>query len=197
MMNLSLLVHTFNKYERYWDGFLSGYAKNFNQFLPSYFGTDTKCHSSHDFGSFKVIYSGEGEWSDRLVNLLQQIPTDYVWYQQEDMWPTKNPPNLSKLMEIVIKKDIYRLQISPVVQFYSLHGSEIPLFFHVKSKYLVSHQPSIWKKSFLLRCLKPNEDPWKNEYEGTKRLNIPEMAGKIAIYPHDWFSHESVTKHLV
>jgi hypothetical protein len=196
-LNCSLLVHTFNKYERYWDGFLSGFQENFNQYLPTYFGSDTKCHSSHDFQNFKVIYSGEGEWSDRLIKLLQQIPTDYVWYQQEDMWPCKSPPKLAELLDFVIKYDINRLQISPIVQFYSLTGDKIPLFFHYKSKYLVSHQPSIWKKDFLLSCLLPNEDPWKHEYEGTKRLNKPEMAGKIAIYPHNWFSHESISARIV
>jgi hypothetical protein len=143
-----------------------------------------------------LIYSGEGEWSDRLIKLLQQIPTEYVWYQQEDMWPCKNPPKVSELMDFVVKYDLLRLQISPIVQFYSLHGDKIPLFFHYKSKYLVSHQPSIWKKDFLLECLKPNEDPWKNEYEGTKRLNHEGIAGKIAIYPHNWFTHESVNHQL-
>lgn len=189
-MNLSLLVHTFNKYERYWDGFLKGYAENFNQFLPSYFGSDTNCHASHDFGNFKLLYSGEGEWSDRLTNLLHQIPTEYVWYQQEDMWPSSPPPNLHELMTAVIQNDILRLQISPIVQFYSLFGDKIPLFFHYKSKYLVSHQPSIWKKDFLLSCLQPNENPWKNEYEGTKRINKPEFNGKIAIYPANWYTHK-------
>lgn len=188
-MNLSLLVHTFNKYERFWPGFLSGFHEYCYYIKPSYFGTDLPGHQPWDFSDFKVIYSGAGEWSDRLRSLLEQIPTDYVLYIQEDMWPTKPPPNLSELIDIVIKNDLYRLQISPIVQFYSLFGDKIPLFFHYKSKYLVSHQPSIWKKDFLLRCLKHNEDPWKNEYEGTKRLNFPEYNGKIAIYPHNWFDH--------
>lgn len=196
LSNCSLLVHTFNKYEHYWDGFLDGFHKNFKAHLHCYFGTDQHEHSAHDFQYFELIYSGEGEWSDRLIKLLHQIPTDYVFYIQEDMWPCSPPPNLSELMTTVIKKGILRLQISPVVQFYSLHGSGIPLFFHYKSKYLVSHQPSIWRKDFLLRCLKPNEDPWKNEYEGTKRLNHEAIQGKIAIYPHDWFTHESVKHQL-
>lgn len=191
-MSLSLLVHTFNKYERYWDGFLSGFHANFHEKIPCYFGSDTKCHSSHDFRDFKLLYSGEGEWSDRLKNLIGQIPEEYTLYIQEDMWPCAEPPNLAELLHFMVQNDVWRLQISPIVQFYSLHGSKIPLFFHYKSKYLMSHQPSIWKKSFLLRCLKPNEDPWKNEYEATKRLNHEGMAGKIAIYPHNWFSHESV-----
>jgi hypothetical protein len=88
------------------------------------------------------------------------------------------------------EKDLFRLQISPINQFYSLYGSEIPLIFHENSKYLVSHQPSIWKKSFLLDCLKPGENPWQNEYEGTKRLQKdPKIRGKIAIYPCDWYKH--------
>lgn len=192
LSNCSFLCHTFNKYERYWGGFLSGFDQHFIHDMPCYFGTDLQGHGNRNFRRFKVLYSGEGEWSDRLINLLHQIHTDYVLYAQEDQWPCAAPPNLEELMFHVKQNDIYRLQISPIVQFYSLTGDKIPLFFHYKSKYLVSHQPSIWKKSFLLECLKPNEDPWKNEYEGTKRLNIPEMQGKIAIYPHYWFTHESI-----
>jgi len=189
--NCSVLVHTFNRYQKYWDGFIHGYNKHVKFDIPKYFGTDTTFHGEHNFTGWNVIYSGDMEWSNRLVKLLQQIPTEYVWYQQEDMHPCAAPPDMAELMKIVIEKDIYRLQISPVIQFYSLTGSKIPLYFHWKSKYLVSHQPSIWKKSFLLECLQPNEDPWKNEYEGTKRLNREEFAGKIAIYPYDWFTHES------
>lgn len=191
-LNCSLLVHTFNQYERYWDGCLNGFAGSVPGEFTRYFGTDEKGHAEHDFRGFQVIYSGKGEWSDRLVKLLEQIPTDYVWYQQEDMWPCKTPPNLSELMQIMVENDLLRLQISPIVQYYSLCGAKIPLFFHYKSKYLVSHQPSIWKKSFLLECLKPNEDPWKNEYLGTQRLNHEGIAGKIAIIPADWYSHQSV-----
>lgn len=192
LQSCSLLVHTFDRYQKYWPGFLKGFHKHFNYELPCYFGTDIPFHVEHDFRHFQVLYSGPGEWSDRLINLLNQIQTDYILYIQEDMWLTAEPPNLEKLLEFTERNNLWRLQISPVVQFYSLHGSTVPLYFHYKSKYLMSHQPSIWKKSCLLRCLKPNEDPWKNEYEATKRLNHEAMAGKIAIYPHNWFTHESV-----
>lgn len=186
----SLLVHTFNKYEHFWDGFLKGWRENYfwGDTLPHYFGTDEQNHGSHDFQNFKLLYSGTGEWSDRLTNLLHQIPTEYVWYIQEDMWPTERIPGT--MLSMMKENGILRLQLSPIVQFYSLFGDKLPLFFHQKSKYLVSHQPSIWLKSFLLECLKPNENPWDNEYRGTQRLNErPEIAGKIAIYPCNWFKH--------
>lgn len=190
-LNCSFLCHTFNRYEKYWDGFLYGH-RFYGPYMKSYFGTDTKDHGQHHFEGWEVLYSGDSEWSDRLIKLIEHIPTDYLWYQQEDMWPCAPPPDPEMLMQIVIEKDLYRLQISQIVQFYSLTGSTMPLYFHWKSKYLMSHQPSIWKKSFLLECLKPNENPWVNEYRGTQRLNKEEFAGKIAIYPHNWFTHESV-----
>lgn len=193
--NCSLLVHTFNRYESLWDGFLSSFSMLGDG--KCYFGTDTPDHGRHDFKNFEVLYSGDAEWSDRLRVLVKQIPTDYILYMQEDQWP-KNPVPAMDMFDAMIEKyDLYRLQISPVNQFYSLHGSSIPLFFHYKSKYLVSHQPSIWKKSFLLDCLKPNENPWVNEYEGTKRLNKPETAGKIAIYPFDWYKHKCENGKLI
>ena len=193
-LNCSLLVHTFNRYEKYWDGYLKGFSENFLTNMPCYFGTDTKNHTSHDFHDMKVIYSGVGEWSDRLTALLTQIKTKYVLYMQEDQWPTSHPPDIERIMQIMRLRGLWRLQLGPVVQFYSLYGDKIPLFFHQKSKYLVSHQPSIWRKDFLLSCLHRNEDPWKNEYEGTKRLNnTPEIQGKIAIYPCNWYTHECTT----
>jgi len=191
---ISLLVHTFNQYERYWDGYLKGFNDYFIENIPCYWGTDVSGHAAHDFGDFKVIYSGSGEWSDRLIKLVGQIPTKYIFYMQEDQWPNNHPPNMEKMLNSIRLHGLWRLQLSPVGQYYSLSGSRLPLYFHNTSKYLVSHQPSIWNKEFLLSCLKANEDPWKNEYEGTKRLNNrPEIQNKIAIYPYSWFDHKSVT----
>jgi len=192
-MNLSLLIHTFNQYEFLWDECLESWKLAYAEYCPFYFGSDTEAHGKHDFGKFDVIYSGTGSWSDRLTNLLNKIPTDYVFYCQEDHWLTKPPPYFSDLMQIVEENDLLRLQISPVNRFYTLNGTKLPLFFDQKSKYLVSHQPSIWKKSFLLEQIKYNEDPWLNEYEGTKRLNTdPQIINRIAILPYEWFHHACI-----
>lgn len=196
-MNLSILIHTFNQYEFLWKDCLSHWERIPRESCDYYFGTDTEEHSTKDFGRFKVIYSGVGAWSDRLTSMLHKIPTKYLLYLQEDHWPVKNHPELPFLMEMVEKYDLKRLQISPINQFYSLVGDVLPLFFHYKSKYLVSHQPSIWEKSFLLEQIRYNEDPWINEYEGTKRLNYPQIQGKIAIYPHKWYHHACENGKLI
>jgi hypothetical protein len=188
-MDLSLLVHTFNQYQFLWPESLARWNK-IPENCPFYWGTDTEDHEKHDFGKFQVLYSGNGSWSDRLTQLLYKIPTKYVLYVQEDHWPTKNPPDFTEMMKIVEDFDLKRLQISPLNDYYTIENTEIPLFFAPKSKYLVSHQPSIWDKSFFLECIKYNEDPRLNEYEGTKRLNSDQkITKKIAIYPSTWYHH--------
>jgi hypothetical protein len=188
-MNLSLLVHTFNDYQQFWRGSIDSVSE-FVPDIPKYYGTDTEGHYETDFKDFKVLYSGIGSWSDRLSRLLHKIPTDYVLYMQEDHWLKQKPPELTELMQIVTENDLFRLQISEINHFYTLKKAENLHFFEPKSKYLVSHQPSIWKKSFLLQQIKFNEDPWINEYEGTKRLNNdPTIHQKIAIYSHSWYNH--------
>lgn len=192
-MSLLILIHSFNGYQHFWQGCLDGWSKYAPYTIPRYLGTDFKDHKPIDAN---VIYSGGGEWSDRLVKLLEQIPSEYILYSQEDHWPTSNPPDLYMMMDIVRKYDLFRLQLSPIIQFYSLSGSKAPYFFHTSSKYLVSHQPSIWKKSFLIECMRPNESPWVNEYRGTLRLNN-RINNKIAIYPWDWYSHKCIKGKFV
>lgn len=197
MSEVAWLVHTFNGYRHLWGGCFSNWEV-LNIGVPKYFGTDLPIDELEPtLAGFKTIYSGVGEWSDRLRVLVEQIPYDFIGYSQEDHWPVKNPPNLSEMMEIISENDLFRLQLGLVNHFYTLTGGKLPLFFHHTSKYLVSHQPSIWKKSFLLECLKPNENPWNNEYFGTLRLNNdPKIKDKIAIYPCNWYAHMCIKGNI-
>jgi hypothetical protein len=169
--------------------------------MPMLFGTNTPNHHHRDFRPFRVIYSGTGEWSDRLISLLKQVETEYVWYFQEDHWLTDSPPDYAILSELVNKNGLFRLQISPILKFYTLYGEHPPFFFNEtpKSKYLCCHQPSIWNKDFLLSCLQPNETPWENEYKATCRLwaRTNEIRGKIAILPYEWYDHVGIKGRLV
>lgn len=198
-MNLSVLVHTFDGYKHLWPGSARSIAA-WMEDIPIYWGTDIDPGEADYLGN--LILSGPGEWSDRLQKLLKQIPTDYVLYMQEDHWPAAPPPDLDMLMDIVQKKDLFRLQISPIVHFYKLIPAGEIHYFDPYSKYLVSHQPSIWKKSFLLDCLRPGETPWVNEYKGTQRLQQTShiraaITKKIAIYPYDWFHHACIKGRVV
>lgn len=197
MSHLAVLVHSFDKYAWLWPSYEKAWRENWHLNYPdTYFGSDIQ--TENKVGEpLKMIYSGSGEWSDRLKRLLLQLPYDYILYMQEDHWPTKKPP-LTECWSLMERYNLNRLQISTVNQFYTLTGDENLIYFHPTSKYLVSHQPSIWRKSFFLECLKSGESPWVNEYEGTKRLNNKkEIEKKIAIYPYDWYQHACVKGKLV
>jgi|SRR5690606_38419043 len=199
--NCSLILHTFNGYQLFWDGCIDSFRKHWTWDIPIYFGTNTENHEIRDFSPFKPLYSGPGEWSDRLISLLKQVDSEYIFYIQEDHWLTDNPPNLSDIAYLMKKYSLFRLQISPIVRFYSLYGSHPPYFFRekAKSKYLCCHQPSVWRRDFLLSCLQPNETPWENEYKATCRLwQKPEaIHEKIAILPWEWYEHVGVKGKLV
>ena len=196
MSSLAVLVHSFDKYSWLWPGYENAWRKNWHLNYPeTYFASDIE--TENKIGDpFKMIYSGPGEWSDRLKRLLLKLPYDYILYMQEDHYVTKPPP-LTEAWRMMEKFNLLRLQISPIVQYYSLTGDESILYFHPSSKYLVSHQPSIWRKSFLIECLKSGESPWQNEYEGTRRINNrEEYQNKIAILPFDWYDHKCIKGNL-
>ena len=197
-MNLSVLIHTFNGYNWLWGGCIEGWKANYDQDYPIYFGTDTEPDENTYFWHFKVLKSGEGSWSDRLSQLLSQIGTKYVFYAQEDHWPIKTVPNLGKMMQLVEKYDLLRLHLAQNHSYYTTEMRGEIGFFDPKSKYLVSHQPSIWDREFLMSMVSQNETPWINEYEGTKRLNNdPKIKDRIGIYPVNWFHHACVKGKMV
>jgi hypothetical protein len=205
---ISVLVHTFNDYRHLWPGFLER-TDQWCMAWPNrfYFGTDVD-DGWRAPAKWETIHSGPGAWSNRLAALLTQIDSEYIFYIQEDHWPFKltgywrpytQPPQPQYLFDLMNENDLWRLQISPINRYYQVYhnglcfGSNDIYFFHQKSKYLVSHQPSIWKKSFLLECLAPGETPWQNEYEGTLRLNKrDDIKDRIAIYDCNWFDHVCV-----
>jgi hypothetical protein len=187
--DISILIHTFNGYNWLWRGCIDGWRANYTPSVPMYWGTDIESPDDKDLKPFKVIYSGVGNWSARLVRLLAKIDTKYVLYAQEDHWPVKSVPDLAKMMAFVRENDLKRLQLSGITRYYKVKKSHNISYFEPKSKYLVSHQPSIWDREFMIEQMKYDETPWINEYEGTKRLNNTDIHGKIAIYDYNWHHH--------
>jgi len=205
-LNCSLLVHTFDAYSHLWQGFIESFDQSMLLPLnmPLYWGTNILSDTTNVIPSrWNILYSGHGAWSDRLINLVKQIPTDYIFYMQEDHWPFGCPEEIEYMYihNFMAGKEILRVQFSPINRYYQLQGGvknfgvhNIPiLYFHNDSKYLVSHQPSMWKKSFLLECLQSGEDPWQNEYKGSLRLKgRADLINKIGIIPLNWFDHVCV-----
>ncbi|WP_316815888.1 hypothetical protein [Pedobacter nyackensis] len=175
--NIALIVHTCDRYELLYKGFEYFFQKNWDFEIPVtyYFATE---ELSVDVKNFKNIKSGKGEWSNRLVNLLDQIEEDYVIYFQEDMWLNK-PVDKDVFIELFEKTlankwQLVKLNSSDVFKTTAtgnfIKGFNISKLDNKESRFLMSHQVSLWNKAFFKEQLKPNEHPWRNERKGTKRL---------------------------
>jgi len=196
-MNLSAIIHTFDNYNWLWPGLFESYNKHWRSSDPKlYLGTDIEPTVEVD-PKFDVLLSGKGEWSDRLLTLLSKIDTEYVFYAQEDHYLNKRPPNFLKLLEFMEHNRVLRLQTSPENHYYTLENGQFIRYFRPNSKYLVSHQPSIWNRKFFISCLQKGETPWVNEYEGTKRLNKLNLEKRIAILNYDWYDHKCQRGKLI
>jgi hypothetical protein len=200
---VALIVHTCDRYELLYKGFEYFFRKYWNMDIPFtyYFATE---EISVNIDGFKNIKSGKGEWTDRLRNLLDQIEEEYVIYFQEDMWLSKavDKDFMVELSALAIQQKWMQVKLNSADVFKTTPGPHYIQNFNVaklineESKFLMSHQVTLWNKSFLKAQLKPNEHPWRNERRGTKRLRKlnPE------IYHVDYFAetgHPEINQNKV
>ncbi len=192
MNRIALVVHTCDRYKLLYGGFTYFFKKYWpvgDINISYYFFTEEE---GFDSDSFTNIKTGKGEWSDRLLNGLRQIPEDYILYFQEDMWLSKpvNADIVRQLIDFSISQDVKLFKLSSNSVYHNIpigmyiNGLAVATLDNEKSQYLMSHQVSIWNKGFLMDQLKHKEHPWRNERRGTKRLK----ALNPRIYHVDLFS---------
>lgn len=175
--NIALLVHSCDRYEFLYQGFEFFFAKHWPMKIACHYYFATEKITATIKG-FQNIKSGNGQWSDRLRNLLEQLDEEYIIYFQEDMW-------LDKQVDAHFFEQLFKLATEQKWQQVKLHSTEVyvtkPTQFsidgftvakldNVGSDYLMSHQVTFWNKQFLIQQLAKDEHPWRNERRGTKRL---------------------------
>ena len=177
--NIALMVHACDRYKFLYKGFQYFFLKNWdiNAVKCNYYFATEEIDAT--IPGFQNIKSGKGEWSDRLAILLKEkIKEDYVLYFQEDMWLTKkvNANFFNKLFELTLANDwkqvklhsseVYKTKESKLF----IEGFNVAEINNEESGFLMSHQVTLWKKSFLIAQLLKHEHPWRNERKATKRL---------------------------
>jgi len=175
---VALLVHGCDRYEFLFKGFHYFFSKNWDYNVPCtyYFATEEK---DIFFPEFINIKSGKGEWTNRLAFLFREkIKEDYILYIQEDMWLNKkvNPDFFKQLFALTFEHDwkqvklhsssVYKTSATP----YYIEGFNIAVLDNSRSKFLMSHQVTLWEKEFFLDQLAENENVWQNEAHSTERL---------------------------
>lgn len=189
--NVAFLVFACDRYQFLYQGFDYFFKKNIpsNVVTKAYFATEElSCGLDH----YKYLKSGKGEWTNRLKVVLDQIDEEYIIFLQEDMWFTKKVSEtaFSKIINYAVNSDLSLLKLhsadiyKTISTNHDIDGFELTKLDKKHSEFLMSHQVSIWKRSFFRDQLKDNEHPWRNERKGTKRLR----KSPVDIYQMDLFS---------
>jgi hypothetical protein len=177
-LKIAVLIHACDRYELLYQGHQFFFQNSWPVAHPEFtyfFATEEIDFAPPGFINLK---SGPGEWTDRLVRVLDQIEEDHVVYMQEDMWITRSVSAelILKARDFLIAHNspLFKLHSSPVYVTnpteHSWDGLNVGLVDNNKSEYLMSHQLSLWNKEFLKAQLPKGEHPWRNERRGTKRL---------------------------
>ena len=193
-MSFAVIIHGWDPYSWCWELTNKAFQKFWDWKLkvPVYFLT---CELDPKFDNITTLKCGKGEWSDRLRFALNTIPEDNILYLQEDMNFFK-PVDGFKLMGLFDTFKQYNmdvLRMEGAGPYYKMKPTNISFDGGVLQKlepdsdYLISHQPSFWKKQFFLNNLTVSEQPYNNEVLGTNRIRG--TKNEIYFYQKDWYLH--------
>jgi hypothetical protein len=183
---IPVVLHTCDKYKQFWNPWFYYFKKHVKPPFKIYFFSEEE---DPDFiEEVIIIKTGKGEWGERLIRGLNLIPESYIYYMQEDFWACKSI-DLSIFLEPFIKYSMDALRISNDSYLYTRENvkGEPDLFkFSQESNYLMTHQFSLWDKSYFMKFINPNDTPWENEIQQSKVLSKSHHS--IYLINNNWYN---------
>lgn len=167
---IPVILHSMDSYSRFWNPWYHLFNLHCKNHGPIIFLSEEK---EPDFiDDVTHIKTGAGEWGERLLRALKQIDSELVFYMQEDFWCVNDYELTDQLLEMFEKFGMDQLHIkenTPLISTKKITGNLYR--FEQKSEYTQNHQFGLWRKNKLIENVLPNENPWENEVDGSKRLN--------------------------
>jgi hypothetical protein len=174
---LSLVVLSSKEYEYLWNNFCNLWIKYCSNFIiEKYIITSEK---NKKYKGFKVI-SGVSKacdpWGKRILEALKKIRSQNVLLMTDDCFVINNLDlkEMSECYNFFVNNNIsyLRISVTPNENFYYKKGKYfIPYF----SFHRICLQPSLWKKKYLIRLLKKQENPRQFEMNGSLRTKKSDL----------------------
>jgi len=193
-LDLSLLVHTCDAYEKYWGGMFYTLDSYWDyNYITVYFANEEKKMSDiiidckgtpyRPDPKIKQILTGKTDkngFSTRFIEAVKQVPTKYVLYIQEDMWLKRKLDDvlLDDLIKFMDETNADSIRLHAKLFYYDGYLME-PTEHFIKGQRMLknvggdilSHNATIWRKDYILQHQVEGEDPWVNEREGSRRMS--------------------------
>lgn len=182
------MVNTTDKYSHIWDRWYYYFKKHWDVNLPIYFLNEKK-DILFPFTQIKVDIPEKNLWTKKFRESVKQIPESNLFVLLEDLFLTDGfrEGELEWIYKLFYTNNFDAIRVQPKSKYTITYPTAFKRVRRLaeESQYLICHQPNIWKKEFLLECIKEDEDPWANEVKGTKR--IQGKGVNIYHYEKDWF----------
>ena len=172
-MNLAVLIGSCDAYFPLWEPFQVCFNKYWSHKTNNVFVTETLDVPQYAETKFNII-KVKGNWGSRMLKGIDFIKEDYIFFILEDYLFNYEYSKefLENSIRLCDKYNIDRLQISPSGhQTYQEEQVDGLNKFSPSSQYLISMQPSIWKKEFLYKTLLPECSPWDFELIGSQLIS--------------------------
>jgi hypothetical protein len=181
----AVLVASCDSYKDLWDPFfrlMQIYWRDIP--YPVYLNTETESFQSSQYGLDVRVLNLEPKhkvkkvaWGGRMMSVLERIPEEYVLLMVEDFFIRDH------VRTDLIEKIIDLMEADPTIASFQLSGTgshvdlpvlergKLPFSYHLipKDGWRTHFRPTVWRKSILLKWLRPFESIWGFEAHGSKR----------------------------
>jgi hypothetical protein len=203
-MDVSIIVQTCDRYEKYWNGFFYYMEKFWDKKIkyPKYFCNEEKTILNENFTQIKT---GKGSFVDNLINILNSIENEYVFYLLEDFWPiqTLSYDLFNKIENYIIDNQIKVFQVSNYLPYYTLEETNDKINnqkifkFNKSSEWRFNFQSRFWHRKTLLENIRKSKIPEELisssigvEIESSKLLD---EKIEVYFYHHFWYPISGVS----
>lgn len=210
---VSLLLGTCDAYDDTWTAFFFQLKKHWKSFnMPVYLATESKTFHFEPFNIFHPLKATNGTkiWSNRILKTLDYIQSEFILFMLDDFWLTSDVDN--KLFDSIIEimghdKRIGYINLyadktdngrwlNPTGPTRGIKDSEYDLFWETTKEcpFRITTSAGLWRKSFLQKLLRSNENAWQFEGKANWRANayhkktlILETKKRFLFYPNGGF----------
>ena len=169
-MNLTTIVGTCDSYLDLIPGFSILYERYFEPNVETLIVSETE---GLGIPKYKFITPGKKQWGERIIQAISETKTDYVFFVLDDYYLSQLLTNeyIEYLLKFMDNRKVNKIMLSTVPDFAKYEYLESINTMHKMSPtspWLTSIQPAIWRRSELLKFLKPEYTPWNFEVKGSK-----------------------------
>lgn len=189
---LAVFMASCDNYDDLWHPFFECMDKFWpNIPYPVYLCTDHKTYEPRKPLHFKVqtlnqVSKGRKTWSQLVIETLKQVPAEYILFTIDDYFIC-NPVEGKYIKEIMAIMDT-----DPLIASFQLYGTRLRDSIKTKTDELeyvplwpkgwATHfMPTIWRKTVLLKWLRPWESAWGFEGHGSARYRRWHYKEKVFV----------------